>query len=103
MLSTLKSFQKVLESDKLNKIVSESTAIRDKNIETLIKAAEDRSEEYLEKHIQEQLRGRHAQIGIKMQDDAMVDWILIGAMVGVAGFGVFMWRKLKEQQGGILL
>ncbi len=96
MLSTLKSFHKVLENDKLIKIVSESTAIRDKNIETLVKAAEDRSEQFLEKHIQEQLRGRHTQIGIKLQDDDIVDWILIGAMVGVAGFGVFMWRKLKE-------
>jgi hypothetical protein len=42
------------------------------------------------------LKGRHKEIGIKLQDNDIVDWILLGAMVGVAGFGLFMWRKLKE-------
>jgi hypothetical protein len=33
--------------------------IRDKNIEGLVRAAEERSEQFLAKHIQEQLKGRH--------------------------------------------
>lgn len=103
ILSTIKSFERVIENDRLNKIVSESTMIRDKNIEQLAKAAEERSEQFLEKHIKEQLIGRHSQIGIKLQDDDIVDWILLAAMIGVAGFGLFMWKKLKEQSGGILL
>jgi hypothetical protein len=44
------------------------------------------------------LKGRHAKIGMKLQDDDVVDWVLLVAMVGVAGFGFFMWKKLKEQQ-----
>jgi hypothetical protein len=70
--------------------------IRDKNIEGLVRAAEERSEQFLAKHIQEQLKGRHTQIGVKLQDDDIVEWILLGAMVGVAGFGLFVWKKLKE-------
>jgi hypothetical protein len=33
---------------------------------------------------------------VKLQDDDIVEWILLGAMVGVAGFGLFVWKKLKE-------
>lgn len=98
MLANFKNFINNLENDKLNSIVRESTGIRDKNIESLVKAAEDRSEQFLEKHIQEQLKGRHAKIGLKLQDDDMVDWVLLVAMIGVAGFGLFMWKKLKEHQ-----
>jgi hypothetical protein len=51
MLANFRNIGKNLENDKLNNIVRESTGIRDKNIESLIKAAEDRSEQILEKHI----------------------------------------------------
>jgi uncharacterized tellurite resistance protein B-like protein len=44
MLANFKNFINNLENDKLNSIVRESTGIRDKNIESLVKAAEDRSE-----------------------------------------------------------
>jgi hypothetical protein len=40
----VKSFERIVESDRLRKIVSESTMIRDKNIEGLVRAAEERSE-----------------------------------------------------------
>lgn len=32
----------------------------------------------------------------------MIDWFLMGAMVSVGIFGLFMWRKLKEQQSVLL-
>jgi len=32
----------------------------------------------------------------------MIDWFLMGAMVIVGIFGLFMWRKLKEQQSVLL-
>jgi len=44
MLANFKNYINTLENDKLNSIVRESTGIRDKNIESLVKAAEDRSE-----------------------------------------------------------
>ena len=51
MLESINQIHRSLENDKLQTIVKESSGIRDKNVENLIKAAEDRSEQYLEKHI----------------------------------------------------
>lgn len=76
--------------------------MRDKNLDSMIKAGEEKSEIYLERHIKEQMKGRHKKIGEKLADDDMIDWILMGAMIVVAGLGFYMWRKLKEQKTVLL-
>jgi hypothetical protein len=39
---------------------------------------------------------------MKLADNDIFDWLLMGALIVVAAFGVFMWRKLKEQQSVLL-
>jgi hypothetical protein len=40
-------------------MIKESSGIRDRNLELMIKSGEEKSEIYLERHIKEQLKARH--------------------------------------------
>jgi hypothetical protein len=102
VLTSLKNIGRALDSDRLNTMIKESSGIRDKNLDSMIKAGEEKSEIYLERHIKEQLKGRHKKLGEKLADDDLIEWVIMGAMVLVAIFGFFMWRKLKEQKSVLL-
>ena len=45
---------------------------------------------------------RHKKIEASLQGDDMLDWVLMFALVAVAGFGILLWRKLKEQSSILL-
>lgn len=68
----------------------------------MVKSGEEKSEMYLERHIREQMKGRHRILKAKLSDDDVFDWIFLGALVVVGGMGLLMWRKLKEQQSVLL-
>lgn len=102
MLKTLKQFQRATETDRLLTMVKESSNLRERNLEAMIRSGEEKSELYLEKHIRDQLRGRHKKLRETLTSDTLVDWLLLGALVFVGGFGALMWRKLKEQQSILL-
>lgn len=48
------------------------------------------------------MRGRNKKLSERLTDDDFFDWVLLGALVVVALFGLLMWRKLKEQQTVLL-
>ena len=59
VLTTVKSLARSIETDKLTTMIKESSGIRDRNLELMIKSGEEKSEIYLERHIKEQLKARH--------------------------------------------
>lgn len=97
-----KQFMRSMDSDKLTIFIKESASMRERNLEQLVKSGEEKSELYLEKHIRQQMRGRNKKLSERLTDDDFFDWVLLGALVVVALFGLLMWRKLKEQQTVLL-
>jgi hypothetical protein len=59
VLTSVKSLARSIETDKLTTMIKESSGIRDRNLELMIKSGEEKSEIYLERHIKEQLKSRH--------------------------------------------
>jgi hypothetical protein len=59
VLTSVKSLARSIETDKLTTMIKESSGIRDRNLELMIKSGEEKSEIYLERHIKEQLKARH--------------------------------------------
>jgi len=68
----------------------------------MVRSGEEKSELYLERHIRDQLKNRHHEIRTKLSDDDAFEYVMIGVLVAVAGVGLMLWRKLKEQQSVLL-
>ncbi|TNV82967.1 hypothetical protein FGO68_gene4923 [Halteria grandinella] len=83
-------------------MVRESSGIREKNLEQMVRNGEEKSELYLERHIRDQLKNRHHEIKSKLSDDDNFEYVMIGVLAIVAGVGIMMWRKIKEQQSVLL-
>lgn len=48
-----KNFERAMENEKLTIMVRESSMIRSRNLEQMIKSGEEKSELYLERHIRD--------------------------------------------------
>lgn len=96
MHHNLKSLSRSLESDKLITMIKESSGIREKNLEVMVKSGEEKSEIYLERHIRDLMKERHKDIRAKLSEDDIMEYVIIAAMILVAIVGLAMWRKLKE-------
>ena len=48
------------------------------------------------------MQGRHKKIKIALSENDFMDYVLLGSLVSVAIFGLFMFKKVREQQKVLL-
>jgi len=54
-------------------------------------------------HIQQKIKLSHEKMEQQLGEDDIVDYLLVGILLAVAGVGFYMWRKVKQQEKTYLL
>lgn len=60
-------------------------------------------ERELSKHIKEKINISHEKIVAQLGEDDIIDYLLMLILLSVAGVGLYMWRKVKQQEKQYIL